>query len=81
MLGNIWKKGWEKIKEMEITQARKRLAERRERKRQLSKYVLRKVQELRVISHTVDLNSVPRITAAAPWRDYIRSLRPSVYSD
>ena len=81
LLADIDSEGWQLLDKMDIRAVRERNAQRRKRKRLLSKYVLRKVQDLREESHTVDFTTHVQDLSPAPWRQYVMDLNPSLYCD
>ena len=76
---NIWKEGWEAIKEMNVKVVRENTRKRRARKRELAKYVVKKVSEMREQSANVDVGSEMETVDDAPWTTYVHGLRPNVY--
>ena len=68
LLADIKSEGWQSIEQMDIPTVRDCNAQRRKRKRLLTKYVLKKVKELREESHTVDLSTDIQDLGSAPWR-------------
>ena len=81
LLADIKSEGWQSIEQMDIPAVRDCNAQRRKRKRLLTKYVLKKVKELREESHTVDLSTDIQELGMAPWRQYMIDLNPGLYRD
>ena len=81
LLADIESDGWQSIEKMDIPAVCDRNTQRRKRKRLLTKYVLKKVKELREESHTVDLSTDIQDLGMAPWRQYVIGLNPSLYRD
>ena len=79
ILVDVYKDGWEEIKEMDIPSVRKRVDDRHARKRKLSKYVLAKVRQMKLASHAtvLDDDATPKVNAE--WRMYAMSLRSEMY--
>jgi len=79
IIENIWADGWEAISEMNIAELRKNQRERRERKKILSRYVLKKVTNMREQSHDFDVSDLVydlfEEYDEAPWADYVEELR------
>ena len=79
LLGYVWTDGWMAIAKMDIKAVRKSMQERRTGKRRLTKYILRKMNKMRVSAHQFDLST--STYAPALWREYAHSLRPNVHFD
>ena len=79
-LQDLWEQGWEAIGKMGVKQIREAAVARMERKRELTKYIIKKVREMKEDSAAVPLGSEMESTTPAQWCDYIHSLRPEYYN-
>ena len=72
--------GWRKIDELKVPEVRQVARDRITRKRDVTKYIMEQVKEMKSNSSTTEVCSVNPIAEISSWSSHMHTLRPTYYS-